>query len=710
MAETLIVKPLGLVLQKAGLISLEQVKIALKAKKTLPHYRIGEILAIRGWIKPETANFFAEQWPHLLVAQKLEPLGQYLKAAGFISDRQINQILQEQTTTHLKFGDYAVLQGLISQTTLNFFLQQLDLIREKTITKATLDDHKIFNTIESHILHNHRCEPSDLLKLYQRIRHEGEIQSNNDPLEGELVKSSLIIKQGNKLKVANSKYKSVFDQDWIEEELLSLQPYTKIRLRMFGLEKVASLPHRVLNAVNHWANNQPFLTQKIYQIVREQQVVIAHGEETATIDNLVQEHLIHNWETGAAAAHFQDIQEQLLDNKEFSTASLLKTYQHLWQQGKIEYDGTPQKKKLLELGLAKLENGILTLSNPIYHAVFDRVWVEKQLETLGVDSKLNSQLETNPVTTKLSPKSHLNHVSLYQRFLFPVLSIVAILFSGAALYWLGQEYLQANNQKQLLDSGDQELKSKNYSEALAFYNKALRVDQNIASIWINRGYALEGLEEYELMLQSCISATVIQPQSESALKCRGKALFHLKEYEETVKAWEKAIAINPEDPLAWISYGEALHKTEQYQASISAINRAIHLLKNNPQADSSSLPIAYNGQGKSLLKQHEYSYALEAFNKSLIYAPNYLAAQQGKALALTKLGKNQEASKIFAQLLIREDLSSEQQAITWLYQGINFCLMKQPPLAKAAFKKAQQLDTKYDKAITTAQRDCQQPD
>ncbi len=706
MAETLIVKPLGLVLQKAGLISLEQVKIALKAKKTLPHYRIGEILAIRGWIKPETANFFAEQWPHLLVAQKLEPLGQYLKAAGFISDRQINQILEEQTTTHLKFGDYAVLQGLISQTTLNFFLQQLDLIREQTITEATLNDYKIFNKIESYILHNQRCEPSDLLRLYQRIRHEGEVQSNNDLLEMELVNSSLIIKQENKLRVANSKYKSVFDQDWIEEELVSLQPYTKIRLRMFGLEKVASLPHKVLNAVNHWTNNQPFLTQKIYQIIREQKAFIAHGEETATIDGLVQENLIHDWEQGAAATHFQDIQEQLLDNKEFSTASLLKTYQHLWQQGKIEYDSSPQQKKILELGLAKLENNILTLSNPIYHAVFDGVWVEKQLEAVGVTTTPNSQFEPNFVTTTVSKKSHSNSASIYQRLVFPVLSIVTILLSGAGLSWLGREYLQTNNQKQLLDSGDRELKSKNYSQALALYNQALRVDKDIASIWINRGYALEGLQEYELMLQSCTSATVIQPQSESALKCRGKALFHLKKYEETVQVWEKAISINPDDPLAWIGYGEALYKIERYKASTSAIKRAINLLKNNPQADSSSLPIAYNGQGKSLLRQHQYSHALEAFKKSLVYAPNYLSAQQGQALALTKLGKNQEATQIFDKLLIRDDLSTEQQAITWLYKGINFCSMKQPSLATAAFEKAQQLDTEYDNAVTKAQRDC----
>ncbi len=706
MTETLIVKPLGLVLQKAGLISLEQVKIALQAKKSLPSRRIGEILAIRGWIKPETANFFAEQWPNFLVNQKLQPLGQYLKAAGLISDRHIDTILQEQATTHLKFGDYAVLKGLISQTTLNFFLQQLSLIRGKEITKSTLSDYTIFNRIQSYILHNQECDPSNLLKLYQQIRQQGDVSSTGDRQEVELLNSGLIVKQDNKLKVANPEYKSVFDQDWIEEELVSLQPYTKIRLRMFGLERFSSLPYRVLNAVTHWTANQPFLTQKIYQLIQEQKIFITQEEEVATIDKIVQKYVIGNWETGIAATHFQYIQKKLLDNKKLSTESLLKTYQHLWQQGTIKYDNSLQQSKLLNLGLAKLENDVISLSNPIYHAVFDGVWIEKQLKALGATPPPTSNFKQNLSPIMTTQKSNSTSVLIFHRVISTVLSILAILLSGTLLFWFGQQFLRTNTQKQLLTKGDLQLQAKNYSEALAIYNQALRVDQDIATVWVNRGYALKGLEEYELMLQSCNSATVIQPESELAWNCQGEALFHLQEHQEAVKALEKAIAINSRLPLVWINYGAALHKLEQYQASEIAKKRAIDLLENSPQTHSSSLPVAYNGQGKSLLKQQKYSQALEAFKQSLVYAPNYLSAQQGKALALIKLGQNQEATAIFNRVLIRDDLSREQQAITWLYKGINFCYMKQPKRAKDSFEKALQLSTDYDRAVKKAQKEC----
>ena len=61
MVKTLIVKPLGLVLQKAGLISDEQLATALQEKTRLSNLKIGEIMAIRGWVKLETANFFCRK-------------------------------------------------------------------------------------------------------------------------------------------------------------------------------------------------------------------------------------------------------------------------------------------------------------------------------------------------------------------------------------------------------------------------------------------------------------------------------------------------------------------------------------------------------------------------------------------------------------------------------------------------------------------------
>ncbi|WP_019506969.1 hypothetical protein [Pleurocapsa sp. PCC 7319] len=62
MTKTIIVKPLELVLQKAGLVSSEQVQIALQDRAFLPKSRIGEIMVRRRWITQQTTEISIRHW------------------------------------------------------------------------------------------------------------------------------------------------------------------------------------------------------------------------------------------------------------------------------------------------------------------------------------------------------------------------------------------------------------------------------------------------------------------------------------------------------------------------------------------------------------------------------------------------------------------------------------------------------------------------
>ena len=53
-------KPLGEILVEAGLVSLAQIEIALQ-EQSQSNLKIGEILALHGWIKQETADFFCRK-------------------------------------------------------------------------------------------------------------------------------------------------------------------------------------------------------------------------------------------------------------------------------------------------------------------------------------------------------------------------------------------------------------------------------------------------------------------------------------------------------------------------------------------------------------------------------------------------------------------------------------------------------------------------
>lgn len=120
-------KPLGEVLQQADLISAAQIEVALRDQIEYQDMRIGEILALRGWIKQETADFFAQQWLILLEQKRKQPLGYYLKEAALLNERQISTILaeQKQEQTRMLFGELAVSKGWIKQHTIDFFLEYL---------------------------------------------------------------------------------------------------------------------------------------------------------------------------------------------------------------------------------------------------------------------------------------------------------------------------------------------------------------------------------------------------------------------------------------------------------------------------------------------------------------------------------------------------------------------------------------------------------
>ena len=402
MARNVVFKPLGLVLRKAGLVSSEQVEKALKESLVLPKCKIGEILAIRGWIKPETADFFAEIWPRALAAKKLQPLGQYLKAAGLINDQQIAQILEIQQNNRLNFGKIAVNEAIISQTTLDFFLEHLDLIKTEQLINSYSESVALeLDRIESYLLQNQKCEPVTLLQKYDKIRQQGKIIAKGDLAEQELLASGIVVLDQNLIRIAKPNYLANFDADWLEKELANLQPYNQIRLKMFDLEKKVGIPYKIFNAVNYWTEQQPFLNQKLYQLIKEQSYYIPPGKETIIVEELSYKYIIDNWEQGTAAKHLKAIRDRLINNGRCSASALLKTYKKIWQLKEINADNSIEQIELLRIGLIKLNNHRVSVSNLIYQAVFDRQWITEQL----------TQIEHIPLKLQKPSKKQLHNVS-----------------------------------------------------------------------------------------------------------------------------------------------------------------------------------------------------------------------------------------------------------------------------------------------------------
>ncbi|PSN18102.1 hypothetical protein C7271_14290 [filamentous cyanobacterium CCP5] len=125
MAQSVITHPLGLVLQKVGLVSPAQIQVVLQDQQYQPNLRIGDILELRGWVDRDAIEFFAEQWPKLAHQPRNRPIGYYLQQSTLLDSNQIQDLLQEQAQAGMRIGALAVLRGWLSQETLDLFIRHL---------------------------------------------------------------------------------------------------------------------------------------------------------------------------------------------------------------------------------------------------------------------------------------------------------------------------------------------------------------------------------------------------------------------------------------------------------------------------------------------------------------------------------------------------------------------------------------------------------
>jgi hypothetical protein len=143
-----------------------------------------------------------------------------------------------------------------------------------------------------------------------------------------------------------------------------------------GLAQKVSNPQTVLKEVLAWTNGQPFLTQKLCQLIRHALSSIASNREAAWIENLVRTKIIENWESQDEPEHLKTIRDRLLKSKR--SIRLLELYRQVLNCQEIAVADTPEENELLLSGLVVNQQGSLRVNNRIYESIFDLSWVDRQ--------------------------------------------------------------------------------------------------------------------------------------------------------------------------------------------------------------------------------------------------------------------------------------------------------------------------------------------
>jgi len=168
-----------------------------------------------------------------------------------------------------------------------------------------------------------------------------------------------------------------------EIHLSGFQPH-ECEVLIEGLTPHAEHPKRVLYEIFRWTGGQPFLTQKLCQLVARSKEMIGSGEEAKFIEQLVRSQILDNWEMYDDPPHLRAIRDRILESPQ--SQKLVETYWHLLELGEIPIDRSPEQMGLRLAGLVvkanighKFAQPVLKVYNRIYWVVFNRKWVEKQV-------------------------------------------------------------------------------------------------------------------------------------------------------------------------------------------------------------------------------------------------------------------------------------------------------------------------------------------
>ena len=323
----------------------------------------------------------------------IKPLGKVLKQAGLISDCQLRTVLEIQSKDNqVKFGKILVSQGILKQKTVDFFVEQFPKLLQQPkkeplgyyLQQASLIDAKQIETL---------LEEQKQTKL----------------LLGELVVEKGWLKE---------KTLKFFLQylGKTENQVKLLSPSHQEIIKSLHLETKAASPYSLLKEVFSWTGGHPLLTREICQIISNSKYFISEKLEAVLVEKLVQEHVIHNWETQALGGYLQTIQYYLLNNTICLPQTLLKLYLQILEQGEIKANQSQEQQELIKLGLVVEHENKLKVSNRIYQSIFNPDWVQKQLsaQEKKLQTTSNKAKKTTPHKQQVSMTTSIENEPLAQ--------------------------------------------------------------------------------------------------------------------------------------------------------------------------------------------------------------------------------------------------------------------------------------------------------
>lgn len=171
-----------------------------------------------------------------------------------------------------------------------------------------------------------------------------------------------------------------------------------------------------------------------------------------------------------------------------------------------------------------------------------------------------------------------------------------------------------------------------------------------------------------------------EPDDAVAHALLGFCLSRQEKHDEAEREARQAIGLGPDHPLTHYFLGEVLVQRNRFDEAMAAAEEAIRL---NPEdADLHSL------KGSVHLCRRQWPEALEAADRGLALDPEHVGCNNLRAMALTQLGRKDEAGRTIGAALEREP----ENALAHANRGWAYLHEASPAKALEHFREALRLD------------------
>lgn len=129
----------------------------------------------------------------------------------------------------------------------------------------------------------------------------------------------------------------------------------------------------------------------------------------------------------------------------------------------------------------------------------------------------------------------------------------------------------------LLAQGDRLVKAGRYPEAVAYFDRAIRMGHRPSNAWTSKGVAMKRLGRLEEAVRCQQMAVRLDPENEIAWCNLGDLYFRLRDFAKALESYDKAIEIRPRYAIAWNNKGAAFARTDRFEEARACHDRAVKL-------------------------------------------------------------------------------------------------------------------------------------